>query len=118
MKSGERVANRCLSCFMVETSEYDSPRTNQGPLRRTPAGWGNTTWAVCIDGTSYCPCVEWRDVYATVVPHLENLRDPSPAHVSELTYEVQYRGGKSVDSQAARQRGSVCEGLDFPARFN
>ena len=27
----------CLSEFMVENSTYDSPRTNQGPMRRTHA---------------------------------------------------------------------------------
>ena len=33
MKDGEKVHNRCLSFFIVETSGYVSPRNNQGPLR-------------------------------------------------------------------------------------
>ena len=37
MKNVGKVANVCLSCFMIETSRYDSPRTNQGPLRRPSA---------------------------------------------------------------------------------
>ena len=49
MKIGVRVDNRCLSCFMVETSGYESPRTNQGNLKRTlvfeetgPGQWAST----------------------------------------------------------------------------
>lgn len=35
MKNGERVDNRCLSCFMVKKFGYDSPKSNPWPLRRT-----------------------------------------------------------------------------------
>ena len=56
-----RVYNMCLSGFIVETSMYNSPRTNQGPLRRILAFWGQdylgsvhlrkeTTKRVWIDG--------------------------------------------------------------------
>ena len=96
MKNGERVVNRFVSYFMVETSGYDSPRTNQGPLRRTSAGWGNTAKAVCIDATSYAPCVDQRGVDDTIISHLDNLRKPLTCTVSELTYEVQDRGGGAV----------------------
>ena len=37
MKIDGNLSNGCLSCFMIETSRYDSPRTNQGPLRRPSA---------------------------------------------------------------------------------
>ena len=35
MKIYGRVYNRCLSFFMVKMSDYNSPRTNQEPLKST-----------------------------------------------------------------------------------
>ena len=32
---GGKISNGCLSWFMIGTSRYDFPRTNQGPTRRT-----------------------------------------------------------------------------------
>ena len=37
MKICGTVSNMCLSRFMVEIYGYESPRTNQGTLRRTSA---------------------------------------------------------------------------------
>ena len=37
IKIGGRVSNMGLSLFIVENSRYDSPRTNEYPLRRVLA---------------------------------------------------------------------------------
>ena len=82
---GGKVDNGCLSCSKVQTSWYESPRTNQGLLKRTSAIWYITVWQcaskgkmmahVLIDGTS----MQARPIL-TVVEMVF-----SPAHSMELS---------------------------------
>ena len=61
------------SSFMIETSGCDSPRTNQGPSRRTPAFWCSSDWQFISTGKmTVC---NWPDEAskATVFPHIETL---------------------------------------------
>ena len=91
-KIGGKVAHTCLSFFMVETSGYDSPRTNQGPLRRTPAVWGNIAWQcastgqrtnrVWIEGASMPPYSETCTIFGS----------PSPAQSLNLPTECRTEG--------------------------
>ena len=94
---------------MLETSVYESPRTNQGPLRRTLAFEENNVWSVRLDGNIYGLYVKLRGVNATIVRYIENFRKASTGTLSELIDVVQ-DGKGFVGSQTARPRGSVYEG--------
>ena len=59
MKLGGRVSNMCLSSFMVETSRYDYPRTNQGPLRRNFTRWIQTLAGQCAPTKGNRRAVGW-----------------------------------------------------------
>ena len=74
MNFGGKVLNMYLSVFTIEISGYDSPRTNQGPLRRTLAFWGQR-----LPG-QYAPmkgsdgaCVDQWGIYAIRQPTLRNF---------------------------------------------
>ena len=85
MKIDGRVDNMCLSLFVVETSVYESPRTNQGPLRRTLARWsqyclGSVHPRDAIDD----PCVDQWEVVSNHLPKLINF-------VGSLSYTSLYQ---------------------------
>ena len=116
MKFGRRVPNLCLSWFMVKTSGYDSPRTNQGPMRRTFSFWGQKH---CLGGVhSRRELTErvWIDGALTpsVNQHLDILDNAQFEPVSELTYGcVARKGGRSSTHRRIVGRGLVYEGWDF-----
>ena len=70
---GGKIDNWCLSCFMIETSGYNSPRTNQEFLDEDPCSLMQRCLAVCIDGTDDGPCVSRWVINDTVIPHLERF---------------------------------------------
>ena len=68
----------CLSQFMVEVSEYECPRTNQGTLRRTLERMGKHYKKDSVRNECHRRAVgESRDVDATIDVHLIKIIEGS-----------------------------------------
>ena len=118
MKIGVNVTNMCLSWFMVWTSGYNSPRTNQGPLRRLLARGSQHCLAVCTHEMQLMIHVL---IDKASLPkneqHLEKYLEPSPAQVSNKNHVCAARRSdvSSTDSRSI-DRGVVWH-YNIPAHF-
>ena len=100
---------------MVKTYGYDSPRTNQGPLKMTLAKVGkNCQETVSPTDATDRPLVDRRGIDAFVYEDLENSLKELFCTVSKSNYICAARKGvRTVYSQMDCGRGLVCVGSNF-----